>query len=587
MAHHAQQLLAGLQLHLAGRCSEAQAIYREVLDADASQPDALHLMGVLLCEQCDLQASEQAIRRAIAARPAAALFHNSLGETLYEQGRTAEAIGCYRQALQLAPDTLPAHTNLARVYSEAGRRREAIGHYREAIRLAPDFAPAHCNLGNLLRAQGNLDEAVGHHRTALELDPKLVEARVNLSNVLRDLGHCDEAIEGYREALAVAPELAEAHCNLGRALRERGNVDEAIACHREAIRLKPTWAEAHYHLARAMLTVGDLRRGWDEYRWRGRAEPGLLPGCPQPHWDGSPLDGKTILVISEQNLGTQLLFASALPDLIRFARHGRCVVACECRLVSLYRQSFPDAAVYDIEDCRDDAGRVCLEGIDVYIHLGSLPGVFRNAPENFPRHHGYLRADLAAKVAWQQRLQALGPGLKVGISWRGGAAPEERRKRTIELARWGPVLRAEGVYPVSVQYGDITEEIASCRQEFGLELCSFADIDPLIDIDGFAALIAALDLVVSVDNSTAHLAGGLGVPTWNLLPAGADWRWMFHRDDSPWFPAMQLMRQQTLGDWDAVLRRVGRNLRDSAADRIRQSGGLRSARPPMGHSRVA
>jgi len=577
-------LASALTHHRAGRLPEAEALYLRVLAKKPRQPDALHLLGVLLHQSGRVEEGIAAIRRAIAIRPAAIYFSN-LGNALQDLGRFVEAVDCYyraiadrpdfaeahnnlgnalrvlgeheaaeqalRRAVEIEPGYAAAHLNLGDLLSEGGNHREAFLSYEIAVRLEPECAAAWCHLGVAQRACGDPEQAIASYRRALEHSPYLAAAHVNLGNVLRDIGRLEEAISAYQQGLTLAPDSAESHGNLGEAYREAGRPCDAVECQRRAVELQPDAPDAHYELARALLTIGDFENGWREYQWleSKRSEHAA------PRWDGSPLQGRSLRIGCREPLGTQLLFASILPEVA--AQRDSIVLECQPRLVSLFQRSFPELLVRELGPIIGAAAVESRPTSDLHIPLGGLAAIFRRNLAEFPRRCGYLAADRARRTAWRQRLARLsdraGRKLVVGISWQAGAAPEERRKRKIPLDLWSPILATPGVTFVNLEHGDAKFEVPIGQSSNAAVLHTLPGLEPIRDVDGFAALVSELDLVISADNSAAQLAGALGVPVWTLLPVGADWRWLTARDDSPWFPSMRLFRQVQRGDWSPVV----------------------------------
>ncbi|HEY2761310.1 MAG TPA: tetratricopeptide repeat protein, partial [Pirellulales bacterium] len=282
----------------------------------------------------------------------------------------------------------------------------------------------------------------------------------------------------------------------------------------------------------------------------------------QPRWDGSPLEGKTIVVHAEQGLGDEVLFASCFNDVIAAAR--KTIITCEPRLLKLFQRSFPRATTYPWTRRRDWSPLPLIEPVDWQIPAGSLPAYFRATAESFPQRSGFLIADQEQVAAWRNRFAALGHGLKVGLSWRAGGKANEGRKRTISLLDWRQILQTPNVDFVNLQYGDISEDAAEVSRELGVTIHDHEEGDPLVDIDGYAAKIAALDLVISVGNAAVHLAGALDVPAWTMLPRVPSWRWMVTGDVCPWYSSVRLFRQPRRTDWQPVLDQITDRLREIA-----------------------
>ncbi len=251
---------------------------------------------------------------------------------------------------------------------------------------------------------------------------------------------------------------------------------------------------------------------------------------------------------------------SCLPDVVPLAK--RCVLVCHPRLAKLMARSFPAVAVVGHERKSDHIPPQFRIAIDAQISSGDLPKYMRPSIDAFPRRQRFLLADPAQKRHWRSRFEALGPGLKVGISWFGGGTWEERRHRTTALTQWRDLFAIPGVQFVNLQYGDCAEELAAAARQFGRPINHFDDADPLGDLDDFAAKVAALDLVISIGNATVHLAGVLGVPTWCLVPFVPQWRWGIAGDRTPWYPSVRVIRQTRQRDWLATLSEVAALLRE-------------------------
>lgn len=574
MSDQATALVHAVREHQAGRLASAETAYREVLTASPDHADASHLLGVVLQQQQRHDEAIGFIRRAIELNDRSWSMHSNLGCALQELGRFDEALAHHRRAVELAPGSVVVHSNLGTALEEAGRLEEAAAAYREALRLAPGHAPAHYNLGNLLRRQGRTDEAIGCYERALRLHPDYSEAHVNLAALVGEQGQIDEAIRSYRWALEVRPNNPEAHYNLGRALDQKRCWDEAIACYNEAIRLCPDHAEARVGRALTWLRLGNFADGWPEYHWRWRQEhEPPLRQLPYPLWDGSSLSGRTIFIHGEQGLGDEIMFGTCLPDVIADA--GHCIIECDPRLVPLYARSFDTATVHACEGRDRHEWLAQMQPVDVYLPVGELPRYYRGSIDRFPRRRQLLHADSSRVQAWAARVAALGEGLRVGISWRSTGNRPQMRDRGTTLAQWEPLLRLPGIQFVSLQYGDVRGELEQVSRQLGVPIHTWDDLDATNDLDELAALMANLDLVVSVANITVHLAAALGAEVWAMLSANPSWRWMEDRTDSPWYPTLRLFRQSPDGGWDAQFDEV----RAALVQRRDQSRDSRDAAP--------
>jgi tetratricopeptide (TPR) repeat protein len=344
------------------------------------------------------------------------------------------------------------------------------------------------------------------------------------------------------------PTVAEVHNNLGIALAGRGKIDEAITAHRRSIALKPQLAKAHHNLGIALLTRGDFQEGWAEYEWRWKCEgvPRLLRNFSQPQWDGGPLEGRIILLHAEQGFGDAIKFIRYVPLVAQ--RGGRVIIVCFAELERLF-QAMPGA--WQIVG----PGHA-LPAFDLHAPLLSLPRILETTLSNIPRAVPYLQADADQATKWKHRLSVYPPCVNVGLVWAGRPTQRNDRNRSVQLARFAPLGQVAGIRFFSLQKGTAAAEAKAPPE--GIELVDWTE--DLKDFADTAALIANLDIVISVDTAVAHLAGAMGKPIWALLSSVPGWHWMLEREDSPWYPSMRLFRQPSLGDWDSVFKRLAEAL---------------------------
>ncbi|HEY0837123.1 MAG TPA: tetratricopeptide repeat protein, partial [Azospirillum sp.] len=362
----------------------------------------------------------------------------------------------------------------------------------------------------------------------------------------------------YRRATCLQPDYAEAWHSLGVAAERSNQLDAAIGACRRAVRLRPDYADAHWNLALALLLAGHDREGGDEYEWRWRTPAFLFPwrGFPQPAWDGTAHPGTRVLIWGEQGVGDEVMFAGLVPDVL--ATGARCVLECDARLVALFRRSFPGVAAVARQD--PPAPELRDPAITHQVAAGSVAQRLRAAGQAPQPRRPYLTADAAWQAELRGRYGRLAQGRRiVGISWRSG---NQRLggTRTISLAAWSPILRTPGVLFVNLQYGDCAADLAAARAASGVEVLHDSGVDPLRDLDQFAAQVAAMDLVVSIANTTIHMAGALGVPAWTAQPAPPDWRWGVEGERGPWYPCVRVFRQEQAAGWGAVVARIAAEL---------------------------
>ncbi len=553
--HDISRMLAlAVQHHQAGHRQQAESTYRQILRLDPEHPDALHLLGLLAGQAGRHDIAVQLIGKAIDNDSAVPHYHFNLGAVYDGAGNLQAAVACYREALRLQPDYPEAHLKAGVVLKRLNELEEAMVHLREVLRLDSLSADAHLQLGTILQALDRTDEASLHLEMALSLRPNWAEAHNYLGVNLKAKDRLGEAITHYREAIRRKPDYAQAHNNLGNALILRCELEEALKCFERATRLKPCY---RHFIGLVLLAMGQLAKGWreHEYRWEV-AEQGRKPDLPYPQWDGSPLTDRTILVYAEQGLGDEIMFASCLPDLIDQA--GRCIIQCEPRLAPLFARSFPTATVRGAS--REDFSWLSeFPTIDACIPVGSLPLHFRSTRGSFPSAEGYLVPDPQKRKCWRNRLDTLGTGLKVGISWRSSVMGKYRGTHFSGLEQWAAVLGVPGVHFVNLQYDECSEEIKIFKEQFGVTVHTWEDIDLKSDLDDVAALTASLDLVITGATSVNAMAGALGVPTWLYLTTEKYW-FLLGTDHFPWYPSVRIFPQATRGEWEPVFEAIAREL---------------------------
>ncbi|MGO8738755.1 tetratricopeptide repeat protein [Rhodoblastus sp.] len=500
-----------------GRLVEAEAVCGQVLQAQPNLAEAHHLAGVIAHQAGRLGDAILHVQRAANLAPNVALFHANLGEMLRLAGRPKKAVEEGKRATALDPSFAAAWSNLGAACYELKDFRAAEEAQRKAVAVAPQFAKAHCNLGNAL---------YGQKRYA-------------------------ESIEAYRRAVALDANDPDAWANLGTALHHNGAYPEAMIALRRAVALNPEHANARSGLGILLLMHGDFAEGFAEYEWRLRSTERKGPRFPTKPWQGDSLRDKHVHVQAEQGFGDTLQFARYVPLLAR--RAGKVSFRVHQELATLMRESLPGIDIYG------DRGEPPPFHCD--FALLSLPHLFATRYETIPADLPALRAPTAAVEKWRGKLAGL-PGLKVGINWGGNPEHTNDFRRSLDVADLAPLFDIPGVSIVSLQFGpraaDLRKLGGNAKKVLDLskELGDFADT---------AGAVEHLDLVVSIDSSACHLAGGLGKPLWVLISRVADWRWLLRREDNPWYPSARLFREGPNADRQAVAARIGEQLRRAAS----------------------
>jgi tetratricopeptide (TPR) repeat protein len=537
----------GLVLAAQGRLADAEDCYRQALGRQPDFPAAHYNLGLVLIDQGRLDEAGARLQEALRLDFGNAEAHRALGTVLWRQGRAREAEARFRWALEIRPDFAEALYGCGQALQAQDRFAEAETCFQRVLQLRPNDAEVHYHLGVVSYRQGKFEEAKACFQRVLELSPNIAGVHIDLGNVWRDQGHLDEAHACFLRALQLEPDNAVAHNNLGSVLNDLGRLDEALASCRKAIEVDPQCTYAHHSLGHMLLLRGELEQGWQEFEWRWRCKL-KLPALSIPYWDGTPLQGRTILLTEEQGLGDKIQF-------IRYAallkqQEATVVFACTARLHEV------------LTGCPGIDRLVKVPGpagpCDWFAPLLSLPRLLGTTLDTIPASIPYLFPLPERFARWQQELSGVA-GFKIGICWQGSPGNQSDRRRSVRLEQFAPLARLSGVRLCSLQLGPGRDQLAALADRFLImDLGGRFDSASLGDA---AAVVKCLDLVITVDTAAAHLAGALGVPVWVALPYVPDWRWFLEREDSPWYPTMRLFRQSRPGDWASVFQRIAAELK--------------------------
>jgi len=538
----------------------------------------------------------RASKAVIAQAPRSAQANHLCGRALSALGRHAEAMQYLRAAAATDPELAAAHADLADVLFQSGQLKGAESSSRRAVALRPDELEYRLRLVEILENAGETAEALAELSFAQEFAPERFDLLIRLFRALSRLGMCPEAlqiaeravlengetdqtlyllaaaryavadmqgaVEACQKTLACRADRPEVHVTLGSAFFALGRIEDATAAYQRALTITPDFPDALFHMGLIKLMSAEYREGWQGFEQRFRRDKNKAMRPCSPPWDGTSLQGRTVLVMREQGLGDEIMFASCYPQLIRQAQY--CFIECDPRLKKLFARSFPDAVFYPLTDIKTVVQTNPGAAVDARVYAGSLPQYSRRVPGDFPAHHGYLKVDPQRTAYWRTRLESLGPGLKVGLSWRGGTVFTHRERRTLSLETMLPVLSVPGVRWINLQYGKREHEIAALRAMSGMEIVDWPEaIDD--DYDETAALVSALDLVISVCTSVVHLTGALGQPAWVITARVPEWRYGLRGASTPWYPSVTLFRQEAQGVWDPVLVNIEQALRQRVA----------------------
>lgn len=494
-------------------------------------------------------------------------------------GDFSSAITAYEAALRLLPDHAEVANDLGRLAYRLDMKTHAEKLFRHFLARFPGHHEGANNLACVLRDQMRYDEAIGLLREAIVAKPEVAMLWNTMGTILAEQGDQATAEIFFREAVRLEPAFAKALYNLGNARLSQGDPEEALKLCEEALALVVSEDERQMmNLSRAtiLLSLGRIGEGWDAYEAR------LHPTHPdvthfllnvQGWKPGTDLAGKSLLISGEQGLGDEVLFGNVLPDIVEaLGPEGQLTLAVEPRLVPLFQRSFPKATVGPHATYLK-AGHTyrtlpfveTFEPFDHWAPMASLLREYRRTTAAFPTRVGYLTPDPHRVAHWRRVLEDAPAGAKVGLLWKSNVKNSSRQRFFSPFEDWAPVLRAEGVSLINLQYGDCSEEIAQAERDFGVRIWTPPGIDLKQDLDDVAALCCALDLVIGFSNATLNLAAACGAPVWLI---SAPWAWTgLGTSRYPWYPQVRTFMTLSLGSWTPVMEAIGEALEGFVAER--------------------
>jgi tetratricopeptide (TPR) repeat protein len=538
-------------LHRAGRSEDALEAYQTAITQLPDDPVFHGAQAELLLDLDRLDEAQERLATALARLPDAPDLHRIHARALRLSGDGPSAVAAVERAIALGATDGGAQLDLGAALRTAGDHAGAIAAYARAIQLSPDLAVAYANLGGVLHEEGRSDEATRPLLDGLKLAPNLPELHINLGGVRLAQNRFRDARAAFDTALALRPESAESRFGIAVARLHQGEVEASVAEFEAALAIKEL-PEARWMLGLSLLKLGEYARGWREHdsRLDIQAKKKIARNFPQPRWQGEPLDGKTLLLHSEQGLGDTLQCLRFVPPIT--ARGGRVILQVQDAILPLLKGLAGDFEAIGSQDTPPP--------FDYHCPLFSAPGALGVELATIPSPAGYLTPDPDLVAVWRDRLPR--DAFKVGVVWQGNPRADVERGRSFPLRLLAPLAALPGVTLISLQKEHGLDQLEMLPpdmavRDLGLDYegGSFADT---------AAIVANLDLVITCDTSVGHLAGALGRPTWITVNAVSDWRWLTEREDSPWYSSVRLFRQPSRGDWDAVALRMT----DALAERI-------------------
>jgi len=503
-------------------------------------------------------------KQALALNPTSAQVFFNLGQALYHLKKYPEALYAYKRAIQYKNDHHRAFMQIAKIMIDVKQPNDAIEPLKQSLIIEPKNGDARILLARLYNDKHIFNQAIDVITLGLELEPAHINLRFELANTYNLVNRLDESLTIYQELDRLIPNNPSILYNIAFTLKKLGLLEESIPYYNRTLEINPNHAEAIFSRGLAYLVIGDFEKGWHGYEWRySRPSQGSLRTYDAPRWDGSDLNGKTILIHAEQGLGDTFQF-------IRYAKfvkekNGFVIAAVQKPLITIMsRCNHIDQVV-----CVDDTPPY----FDVHSPLMSLPYVLKTRIDTIPNEIPYIYADEKLTVEWKEKL-AKDKNFKIGVCWQGNdnyATPLLRAtvaQKSIHPKQLAPICQVPGVSVYSLQKTTGTDQLNELPST--VKIITFdGDFDQshgrFMDT---AAVIKNLDLVITVDTSISHLASALGTPTWVMLPNPADWRWMLNRNDSPWYPnVLRLFKQPTPGDWETMIQEVAQELKKHIASK--------------------
>ena len=424
---------------------------------------------------------------------------------------------------------------------------------RKLIDKYPKTSVLYNILGIVLQKKNNFDKAILNLKKAINLQPNFDQAHNNLGNILKNTGKFEEAVNCYREALKINPNYAEAYSNLGNALTEIGKIEEAIVNHQKALKLNPKYKIANVNESIARLTLGEFEIGWKKYEARiGENNMTPMRYPIEKIWDGNYLNG-ILLVWAEQGIGDHIIFASMLPDLKKYAK--KIILQIDKRLENLLIRYFTKINFSNIKIVKSEKELI----FDKHIAIGSLGQYLRKSKKSFETTPKKFLIASSPKENKLKKKFFENSKFKVGISWR--TLNKKQKFRNIDLEQMLPILSNTNCDFINLQFGKFDEDLEKFKAKYGLNIRSINEIDNYNNIDDLAALINCLDLVITIQNTTAHLSGALGKNTWVMLTFNARWHWLKNVNKSLWYPTIKLFRQKKIGNWNDVINNISIDLK--------------------------
>ena len=494
--------------------------YKKALAIRPDYADTFNNIGNVFEAQGKLEKAIDAYSNALALKPDFSDSYYNLAIVLKKQSKFDEAIEAYIKCLEISPHNVNALYNLGNTFQEQGRLDEAIESYNKALAIKPDFHDVYNNMGNALKKLGKVEMALESYHKELAINVDSQQAWCNIGDLLHDQGRMQEAVESYKKALKIHPDSFELYYNMGVALKKQGKLEQEAEAYNMAIAIKPDHAMAHHNLSFALLNSGRLKEGLEESEWRWKLDNSQseFRHFLQPKWDGKvSLKDKRVLIWCEQGIGDILRCSHLAPLISSQAKH--CIFETPQKLIPLLSKSFPNIEIRPVDRSLDSE----RDDFDFHLPTGDLHKHFLTEITRNSEASAFLIPDPVRINFWKNRLSSLGSGPYVGISWKSSLMSDERLQFYAPISDWAPLLALQNIIFINLQYVHAKDDLVKIKDEFGITVHDFSELDQFDNLADVAALCAALDCVVAIGNSVPVISAGVGTSTKYVIPANSDW----------------------------------------------------------------
>ena len=538
---------------------------------DEGPPKAVNLLRKALnfYNEAEYHQALQLTIKATEIHPENAIGHHLMALALEKLGETHKALFMYEKALELDPTEFDVYLSLGLTALELKMLDAAEKFFRIYIDLKPEKFEGYNNLGSLLSDQNRFDDAIDIVRHALNLMPDVPDLWNTMGNIAGETQRIDDAKTFYNEALRINPNFRRARFNMANLQYNNGEIPEALEGFDKFLEdtplNHPDTMEGRHARALALMTLGRIGEGWRDYQVRHEPlfHASQLYAVGVPMWDGEDIRGKTILVVGEQGVGDEIMFANPIRDLIEMVgEDGNVLICVTPRLVRLFERAYPECLVSSplftthngkpvlITRWQDDRGK-----LDYYTPMGDLSIFLRPDTDSYRHVGSFLKPDPEEVIRWKERLSRISDGPFVGVCWRSGLVTKGRSKYFAALKEWGPVFETSGATFINLQYGDVDDEVEEIQKRFGCTLHQMEGLNLREDLDSNAALCAALDVVIAAPTAAAALSGAVGTETWFVI-IRRGWPSLGELD-YPFYPDTEVFQQDVLGEWGGTFKNLG------------------------------